>query len=185
MVSLECIIAFSELTRTAQVRTNDINNTNNDVGDLIGEYCFEQLCAALSSALDEANAANENGGTATPMDFLAEKWKAIITNRHFKTWYANRVAYHWFEGSSITSIAKAGLITQRNNDEEYKNGFSHAEEKQRKRLSETAAKYAGMAKAKFLEHFWNACGTEYDCKPDCGCNDKETTAGRGIKMTAC
>jgi len=183
MVSENCIISYSELNHSTEVRVNDINNANDDVGDLIGEQCFDELCAALSSAIESANTWNsENETTKTLLDYLDTKWKLIITNRHFKKWYSNRVAYHWFEGSSITQLKKVGLITTSNEDDEFKNGFKHAEENQRKRLSNNASIYASNSKNKFLTHFWSHCASNYSCRPDCPCDDNISSENPGSSI---
>ena len=185
LVSAGCIVSMSELTEATVVRTNDINNANDDVGDLLGELCFEQLCAALSKAVLDANAYNEvpeNEDKKSALDFLETKWVLVITNRHFKKWYSNRVAWHWFEGSSITQIKKVGLITTSNDDEDFKNSFKHAANAERKRLAAVSERNASAAKAKFLKHYWD-CNTElYDCNPVCGCDDKADNSGESIGM---
>lgn len=188
LVSKNCVVSFSELTDSSVIRTNDINNTNDDVGDLIGEECLEALCAASTKAVQDANVWNQNPGNAseqkTLLDFLPTMWLTLIGNRHFKRWYSNRVSYHWLEGSSITELRAVGLITTTNEDESFKNGFKHAEEKQRRRLSSVAQNYASGAKAKFLTHFWTPKTAQaYGCSPDCGCSEETSNdSGTSIGM---
>ena len=183
LVESSCIISYSELSESSLIRDNDINNSNDDVGDLIGELCFEQLCASVSESVTAANAYNSDSSNTekkTIFDFLPLKWSNILRNSHFKKYYSNRVAYHWFEGASITQLKKVGLITTSNDDEDFKNSFKHAAEKQRKRLSDSAANYASNAKTKFLKTFWDNCKEDYDCSEDCGCDDTENNYGTSI-----
>jgi hypothetical protein len=183
LVEASCIISYSELSESSLIRDNDINNSNDDLGELIGELCFEQLCASVSNAVQKANAFNSDVNNTIKknvFDYLPVKWAIILRNRHFKKYYSNRVAFHWFEGASITQLKKVGLITTSNDDEVFKNSFKHAPEQQRKRLSISAANYASNAKNKFKETFWNKCSKDYDCSEDCGCDDKDDSYGTSI-----
>lgn len=184
LVSEDCIVSLSELTSSSLIRTNDINNTNSDVSDLIGEKCFRQLCTALTLAVEAANAYNSdplNISKKGVLDFLEAKWAALISDMYFKSWYANRVAWHWLEGASITQLKTVGLITTSNSDEEFKNGFKHAEEAQRKRLAAGAERYASNAALKFKLNFWDCCSPNvYDCLDFC--NNKEKV-GESIGMS--
>lgn len=186
MVTQQCIVSLSELSAQVKVDTAYINFANMDVSSLLGEHCFQELCTALKTAVEAANAYNEDPGNTDKKcaeDFLASKWLAVIQNMYFKTWYANRVAWHWFEGSSITQIKKVGIITTSNDDEEFKNSFKHAAESQRKRLALTAERNASNAKKLFLDHFWNCVDpATYTCKPVCPCDEEDTT-GKSIGMS--
>lgn len=164
-VSAECIVKYSEIPNFSLVMPQHLENAVLDIDDLIGIRCAESLCAALKTAVEEANA-----GGGKPEDYLSDKWKQVVENRHFKHWFANRVAFHWFEGSSITQLSEAGLVTASNSDSGYKNNFTQAEESQRKRLSDNAAERASNSRTKFLEGFWfcNTCNYE-DCLPACEC----------------
>ena len=159
-VSSECIVSLSELPSWRVVSDQHVSNAVDDIDDLLGLCCSEELCQAIIAAIAEVNT---SGGTVD--DYLADRWLALITNRHFKKWFANRVAWHWFEGSSITELKKVGLITASNTDEQYKNGFQHAEEAQRKRLQGAAANYASGARKKFLEAYWFCNLNLYACAP--------------------
>lgn len=184
-VSSECIVDLSELPNWRVVKTNQVANAVDDIDDLIGLKCSEELCSELKSAIDEVNT---SGGAVE--DYLPSKWWSLITNRHFKKWFSNRVAWHWFEGSSITELKKVGLITSTNADEQFKNGFQMADESQRKRLQEAAANYASGARKKFLESFWFCNIHDYDCAPNlCECRLRscslcfpEGEGGRGLSV---
>lgn len=189
MVSAKCITDLSELTSKVTVRTNDINNANMGVGDLLGELCFRQLCTALKVAVEEANTYNEvpaNEDKKQAIEFLELRWVLVISDMYFKTWYANRVAWFWLEGSSITQLKSVGLITTSNDDEEFKNSFVHAGEKERKRLAGVAERLASNAKDKFKKFFWDAPenNKNYSCSPACPCDGDENAAGESIGMSA-
>ena len=180
LVTGDCIVQLSEITAVAIIKSNHINHANDDVADLIGEKCFEELCNAIQAAIEEANQTEESDSL---FDFLEQRWKDLISNRHFKKFYSNRVAFHWLEGASITQLKKVGLITTSNDDEEFKNSFKHADEKQRKRLSDSAANYASGSRLKFLKHFWNCAPAGlYDCAPGCeeDCNASAEGSGESI-----
>jgi hypothetical protein len=184
-VSSECIVDLSELPNWRVVKNNQVANAVNDIDDLIGLKCAEELCSALKAAIEEVNT---SGGAVE--DYLPAKWWNLITNKHFKTWFANRVAWHWFEGSSITELRKVGLITATNADEQFKNGFQMADEAQRKRLQCAAANYASGARKKFLEAFWFCNICDYSCAPSlCDCKlrtcslcNPEGEGGRGLSV---
>lgn len=168
-VSKECIIALSELPTWNVIKDNHLANAVDDLSDLIGIKCADELCSKLSAAIEEVNT---SGGTVA--DYLQEKWLNVINNNYFKRWFANRVAWHWFEGSSITDLRKVGIVTSTNTDEQFRNGFQHADESQRKRLQTSAANYASGARKKFLEVYWFCNICLYDCRPDfCDCKRRD------------
>lgn len=187
LADASCILANSELTAATLIKAHHVNKANDDVADLIGEACFEELCAALTAAIEAASEANEGVPPAeqvTAFSLLAAKWQAVLGNRHFKAFYSHRVAYHWFEGSSITELKAAGLITTSNTDEEFKNGFRHAEEAQRKRLSTVEATSAGDSRNRFLTYFWTPNANAYTCAPSsCETSCGDAPAGKGVGLT--
>lgn len=183
-VSSECIVSLSELPSWNVVKPNHISNATDDVDDLIGLNCSEELCSQLSKAIEEVN---NSGGVVA--DYLPKIWLNIIENKHFKKWYANRVAWHWFEGASISELKSVGLVVPANNDEQFRNGFQMAEEKERKRLQAAAANYASGARLKFLQVFWACNICDYECRPKCECNlsnclscNPEGVGGRGLSV---
>ena len=184
-VSKECIIALSELPTWDVVKTNHVSNAVDDMSQLLGNKCAAELCTNLSEAIAEVNV---SGGTVD--DYLAQKWIDVITNKQFQKWFANRTAWHWFEGSSITDLRKVGIVTSNNNDEQFRNGFQHADESQRKRLQESTANYASMARKKFQEEFWFCNTCDYDCQPNfCDCRktscsrcNPEGNSGKGLSI---
>lgn len=158
-----------------------------DVGQLLGIACFNQLCNALKVATEDANTYNENPTNVVKksvLEFLETKWLNVVSDLYFKTWYANRVAWHWLEGASITQLKSVGLITASNEDNEFKNGFKHADEKERQRLAAVAARLASDAGRLFQVTFWEVYKNSYDCIPDCGCSENEKTSGISIGMSA-
>lgn len=174
LVSEPCIIANSEIPKAGIIKTNHINDARNDLDDLIGTKCSDELCEAISAAIKSSE---DSGEDDTLFDFLPAKWKDLITNRHFKKWYSERVAFHWFEGSSITELRKAGLVTTSADDTTYKNDYRHAEEKQRKRLAEVADQKSGEAEFKFRKDFWTPNLSNYDCAPEsCECSHEEKSS---------
>jgi len=178
---------LSELTPQTNIRTNDINNANSDVRSLLGELCFAQLCAALKAATEAANLYNEdplNVVKKSILEFLETRWLNVVTNLDFKTWYSNRVAWHWLEGSSITQLKSVGLITTNNDDKDFKNGFKHAEEAERKRLAAVAERIASNAGRNFKVSFWDLSKNAYSCQQNCACNENPEAPGMSIGMSA-
>lgn len=184
-VSKECIVKLSEIPKWEVVKENHLSNATDDVADLIGNKCSEELCQALSAAIKEVNL--DPGKTVS--DFLAKKWLNVIENKHFKKWYANRVLWHWLEGASISELKLVGLVVPENTDESFTNGFQMATEAERKRLQRAAANYASGARLKFLEIYWFCNTSLYDCTPLCSCQktscqicDPEGVSGRGLSI---
>lgn len=165
-ISEDCVIRFSEISDPTILKESHWQKATDDIDDLIGEDCASELCAAISVAIQEANAANETDY----LPYLATAWVNVISNKHFKKWYANRLLFHWLRGASISEIKASGLITQSNNDEQYKNSFQQAQEKERQRLEDATAGYSLAARGKFINEYWLKNTNLYSCAvSECGC----------------
>lgn len=149
------------------VEENHISDANTAIGDLLGVECADQLCAALEKAIEDYEAA-QSPEDKSPLDYLEDKWKNIVTNRYFIRWYANRVAYSYFEGTSISKVTDAGLV-QLSNDDEYQNDFKPATEDERKRLEISSKRKAEEARGLFKKTFWDKNKHNYDCAEKCDC----------------
>lgn len=164
-ITNKCIQMYSSITDACVLGTDDFAKASDDIDDLIGMDCAEQLCEALKKASEDAEL---NGNSIK--DNLAKIWLDIIGNRHFKSWYANRLLFHWAFGASISQIEQQGLITISNSDSEYNKNFEHATEAERKRIQESAKHYANKSRRKFIDHFWLHNLDRYPCyELECGC----------------
>lgn len=167
----QCIVDLTNIQDTASIKHNHINDTNDNLDDLLGIKCAEELCQATAKAVDDLNVYNDSKQPEDPemtvLDFLEDKWKNVITNKHFKRWYAKRVEYNWLNGSSITELKDVGLITSSNDDGDYDNKFKHADEKQRARLTGVAMDWAEKSKRKFQLTYWFRNISLYNCLGDC------------------
>lgn len=165
-VSASCIIEYTPLKDVSNISNSNIIDANTSLSDVIGDACFEDMCEALSSAISSINA---DGGSLE--DYLAPEWVSLLSNRYFKYWYVNEVAYSWIEGTSITEIKAVGLVTTKNEDEGYENSFSHAGSKERDRLAATFKTKINRYKNKFLETFWYSEKVKFKCfkEADCHC----------------
>lgn len=169
-ISDKCIQANSSIADVSVLGTDDFTKATDDIDDLIGADCAEMLCEALSKAAEDAEA-NDNSIS----DNLAQIWLDIINNRHFQSWYANRLLFHWVYGASISQIAQAGLVTARSDDDNFNNAFEHASEKERKRIQDSAQTYSDKARTKFLKTYWLKPEnlSRYPCyELECGCTKK-------------
>lgn len=165
-VSIDCIIKNSDIQDLETVTDKLIMLTTSSIDDLIGDDCAEELCVALETAAEAAEAAN----APDILPFLPDAWKNIITNNHFKAWYAFKLQWHFLKGASISEIISNKLISTSKSDPDYKDDYEEAVESERKRLERTSASYASMFKDKFLKRYWYKNLSLYACaeKP-CGC----------------
>lgn len=174
-ISDDCVTKYSDIQNPKVLNENHYQKATDDIDDLIGVDCAEELCSALISAVAAANEYNESNPTEpkkTFIDFLPSKWLDVINNRHFKKWYANRLLWHWVHGPSISEIKSSGLVTQSNNDPDYKNDFAQAQENERKRMERGANVYASQGRSKFLSEYWNKNIGLYPCAVlECGCTN--------------
>jgi hypothetical protein len=191
-VSAQCITSNSEITDPNILKANHYRKATDDIDDLIGVDCADELCNALKQAvldLEEYNELNPDGPEKTIDDFLADKWLNVVNNRHFQKWYSNRLLWHWLHGASTSELTASGLVTFNNSDDSYKNNFNQAVEEERKRMEDSADFYASQARFKFISTFWNVNTSNYDCiVSECGCSktytcqDHCTPPRTGIRM---
>jgi len=165
-ISTDCVVRFSEIKDPTILGESHWQKSTDDIEDLMGVSCANQLCAAIESAIEEANAINET----EYLQYLEARWANVITNKYFKKWYANRLLFHWLQGESTSKIKESGLITISNSDEQYKNGFQQALEKERQRLENATSNYATQGKSRFLNEYWYKNTNLYSCAASaCGC----------------
>lgn len=161
-----CVSKFSDIKDPTILSASHYEKATNDIDSLIGDDCADELCAALKKAAEDA----ETNGT-TILEELPDLWKNIIQDKHFKMWYANRLLWHWLNGASISELSESGLVTTRNNDDDYKNDYEHATEAERKRMQQSAKFYSDEARGKFNKRYWHRNKHQYDCaEQDCGCS---------------
>lgn len=164
-ISHDCIERYSAINDACVLNPDDYSKATDDIDDLIGADCAEQLCEALSQAAEDAET-NDN----TIDDNLAQIWLDIINNKHFQSWYANRLLFHWVFGASISKLTQEGLVTTSNTDTQYKNGYVQSQENERKRIQESAKFYSDKSRRKFLEQYWYKNFKRYPCyELECGC----------------
>ena len=44
-------------------------------------------------------------------DYLQEKWKNVVQNKYFISWYAYKLQWHFINGPSVSEIISSKLIT--------------------------------------------------------------------------
>lgn len=172
IMSDECVTRFADIKDPTVLTNAHWQKATDDIDNLIGIDCAEQLCTALVAAVEEANAYNTaNPPAATTFaDYLDEIWLNIINNRHFQKWYANRLLWHWLHGDSISDVRASGLVVQSNTDEQYKNGFIQATKEELARRIGSASMYATQGSTKFLNEYWYKNIGLYSCAVlECGC----------------
>lgn len=185
-ISPDCVVRFSEIKDPNVLGESHWQKATDDMDDLIGVDCANALCTAIETAIQEANDSSETDY----LPYLASNWLAVISNKYFKKWYANRLLWHWLKGESTSKIKESGLITLSNNDEQYKNGFQQALENERKRLEIATSDYANQGRARFLEEYWYKNTSLYSCAAaSCGCTSThkcqthcKKTGGLGFKV---
>lgn len=168
-VSNNCIATVTNMDVKA-ITPSTINNTNQDIGELIGFDCADAMCMALKEAAQQVE---DNGGVIE--DYLSQKWIDILTNQHFKSWYSYKVFWHFLRGTSISDVKGDSLIVESNNDPNYSGSFAAAQEKERQRLQQAAQTYIDQYSGRFLERFWYKNIDSYDCAvKQCGCSKNYT-----------
>lgn len=172
-ISEDCVTRYSDIQNPKVLNDSHYSKATDDIDDLIGDDCAEELCSALSAAVIQANEYNSANPTEDPRTFsfyLSSIWLNVINNKHFQKWYANRLLWHWLFGDSTSEIKLTGLITQSNTDPDYKNDFAQAQEKERKRMELSAKLYADQGRSKFLSRYWGKNINLYPCAVlECGC----------------
>lgn len=164
-VNYNCIANNTNL-QVDSIQENHINNANNDIGELIGAECAEELCQALNDAAEQAET---DGGIME--DYLATKWLNIINNKFFLSWYSYKVQWHFMLGASISSIESDSLVVRSLSDPNYQGSYNPAEASERKRLERQSQYYYERYRDQFLESFWYKNIALYDCaKQECGCS---------------
>jgi len=172
-VSAECITSNCEITDANIIKKNHYTKATDDIDELIGMDCADELCEALSQAaadLQQYNIDNPGLNDKTIDDFLADKWLAVVNNKHFQKWYSNKLLWHWVFGASTSQLTSSGLVAVNNSDQQYKNNFNQAVEEERKRMQDSAEMYFTKARFKFINQFWNKNTENYSCIVSaCGC----------------
>lgn len=173
LISMDCLVKHTVFDDPTVVGVDNYTKATMEVDDLIGEDCAKELCEALEAAAQTATDAADGSGIT---DHLETKWLTLISNKWFKAWYANRVAYHYFNGTSIGEIKEIGIIFNSGRDSagnDYDSGTSAS--KERHRLENASKDYATTARTKFLTTFWNKNRTLYSCAVlECGCSCSHT-----------
>lgn len=165
-ISINCIIDNSDIEDSETIKDNLYTLATSSIDDLIGEDCAEALCIALETAAEQAQAAQETD----IIPYLDEKWKNVVQNKYFISWYAYKIQWHFLNGPSISEIAASRLITVSESDPDYKNDFQSAQEAERKRLERSTARRVAYFKDKFKKRYWNKNIDLYDCaEKECGC----------------
>jgi hypothetical protein len=165
-ISEDCVTKFSIIKDPTILSDANWQFATDDMDDLMGVDCANELCEAIATAMQLATDANETDY----LPYLAANWVAVVSNKYFKKWYANRLLWHWLKGESTSKIKEAGLITLSNTDEQYKNGFQQALENERKRLEIATSDYANQGRSRFLSEYWYKNTSLYSCAVlECGC----------------
>lgn len=176
-MSDQCVTRFADIKDPTVLTASHWQKASDDIEDLIGVDCANELCAALVDAVAESNL---NVGT-TFIDYLPAIWIAVIENKDFQKWYANRLLWHWLNGSSISDVRASGLVVQSNADEQYKNGFIQASKAELDRMMGSATFYATQGRTRFLNNYWYKNTNLYSCAVlECGCS-KTYTCSRHVK----
>ena len=166
-ISPDCVTQYSEIDDPKILKDNHWRKATDDIEELIGVDCADQLCEDLKSAIVELNDYNENKQPADPEktieNFLQSKWLNVVTNKYFKKWYANKLLWHWLYGASISELTLSGLVTTSNSDDQYKNNYAAALEKERKRLQDSATFYFEKAQYSFIKYYWDKNTSLYNC----------------------
>jgi hypothetical protein len=163
---VSCIVDNCDIRDSATIKDSLFTLTTSSIDDLIGSDCAEELCVALEKAAEEAE---ENESTDV-IQYLQEKWKNVVQNKYFISWYAYKLQWHFLNGPSISEIISSKLITTSKSDPDYKDDFSAAQENERKRMERASSQRAGLFRDKFLKTYWNKNTNLYDCvEKDCGC----------------
>ena len=191
-VSAQCITSNCDITDPNILKKNHYRKATDDIDNLLGIDCSDELCEALKQAvldLEQYNIDNPGGPAMTIDDFVPQKWLNVVNNRHFQKWYSNRLLWHWLHGASISELTSSGLVTMSNSDEQYKNNSNQALEDERKRMQDSSDFYSSEARFKFINTFWNKSTSQYSCiVQSCGCSkshtckDHCTPSNNGIKM---
>lgn len=167
-VSAECITRYSDITDPTILHPNHYQKATDNIDDLLGIDCAEELCSALEATVEALEADGDPDKTIE--DFLEDKWLNVINNRHFKKWYSNRLLWHWLHGASISELSASGLVSTSNTDDSYKDNYTLADETERRRMQDSAEFYSSEAKSKFLSTYWYKNINLYDCAElECGC----------------
>ncbi len=177
VMSDQCVTRFASI-KDPTVLTADVwQKATDDIDDLLGVDCANELCNALIAAVATSN---ENPGT-TFANYLAAKWLAVINNKYFQKWYANRLLWHWLDGNSISDIRAGGLIIQSNADEAYKNAFAQADKVELQRRITSANNNSTQGRTRFLNEYWYKNTNLYSCAvSECGCS-KVYTCQKHVK----
>jgi len=166
-LSKDCIVDNSDIQDAATIEDNLFTLTTSSIDDLIGADCAEQLCIALEQAAEEAEVNEETD----IMPYLATKWKNVVQNKHFISWYSYKLQWHFINGPSISHIVSAKLVTESSGGSDYTNDFAAAQEAERKRVERSSAYRANLFREKFLETYWYKNTDLYDCAvKKCGCS---------------
>ena len=165
-VSIDCIIENSDIQDSETIQNNLFTLTTSSIDDLIGLDCAEQLCVDLETAAEAAEAANETD----ILLYLQDKWKNVVQNKYFISWYAYKIQWHFMTGTSTSEIISSKLITVSNSDPDYRNDFAAAQEAERKRVERNTAYRVDLFRDKFLKTYWYKNTDLYDCaEKECGC----------------
>ncbi len=176
-MSDQCVTRFADIKDPTVLTNAHWQKASDDIEDLLGVDCSNELCAALVAAVEESNA---NPGT-TFADYLSANWLAVIKNKDFQKWYANRLLWHWLNGSSISDVRASGLVVLSNTDEQYKNGFVAASKAELDRMMGSATFYATQGRTRFLNNYWYKNTNLYSCAVlECGCT-KDYKCSRHVK----
>lgn len=174
-VSIDCIIENSDIQDAQSIEEHLFSKATSNIDDLIGSDCAEELCVALESAAEQA----EDNEETDIAQYLPKKWLNVIQNKYFKSWYANKVQWHFLNGASISEIVNSSLITTSHSDPgSYSEDYKRAEETERKRLQRSTGYYVGLFREKFLNTYWNKNSDLYNCcEKECGCKKDFTCKG--------
>ena len=112
-VDIPCLQRYTQIADLSTARHAALFDLTNAfiARQLLGEYCFNLLCAAVKTAAEEASAAKEADKW---QDYLAEPWKGIVQNQYFIRAYSLALlAQYDLSGNSVSQLTLDGRMAHK------------------------------------------------------------------------
>lgn len=117
-VSIPCLQRYtniSGLSVNTHARLFDLTNAF-IARQLLGEFCFNQLCDAIKTA---AAAASEDKQADKWQDYLPAIWKQMVQSDYFiRVYYLALLANYDLMGDSVTQLSADGRVTHKRSVQE-------------------------------------------------------------------
>lgn len=112
-VDLPCLRRYTRIANLSfenHARLFDLTNAF-IARQLLGEYCFNELCSAVKQAAAEASEAKEADKW---QDYLSSTWKSIVQSHYFvRAYYLALLAQYDMSGDSVTQLTADGRVSHK------------------------------------------------------------------------